>query len=48
VEIQVGKAKPVVRLVRTSSEPAVFTIALRQAPAKVALDPGNSVLAMKK
>jgi hypothetical protein len=48
VEIQVGKAKPVVRLVRTSSEPAVFTIALRQAPAKVALDPGNSVLALKK
>jgi hypothetical protein len=48
VEIQFGKAKPVTRLVRTSSEPAVFTIALRQAPAKVVLDPGNSVLAVKK
>lgn len=30
VEIQFGKAKPVTRLVRTSSERAVFTIALRQ------------------
>jgi hypothetical protein len=48
VEIQFGKAKPVTRLVRTSNEPAVFTIALRQPPAKVVLDPGNSVLAMKK
>ncbi len=28
--IQFGKAKPVTRLVRTSSEPAVFTIALRR------------------
>ena len=48
VEIQLGKAKPVTRLVRTSNEPAVFTIALRQAPTKVLLDPGNSVLAVKK
>jgi hypothetical protein len=48
VEIQFGKAKPVTRLVRTSSERAVFTVALRQAPAKVVLDPGNSVLAVKK
>ena len=48
VEIQFGKAKPVTRLVRTSSEPAVFTVALRQAPAKVVLDPGNSVLAVKR
>jgi hypothetical protein len=48
VEIQFGKVKPVTRLVRTSNEPAVFTIALRQAPAKVVLDPGNSVLAVKK
>jgi hypothetical protein len=48
VEIQFGKAKAVTRLLRTGSEPAVFTIALRQAPAKVVLDPGNSVLAVKK
>ena len=48
VEIQFGKmAKPVTRLVRTSSEPAVFTIPVRQAPSKVLLDPGNSVLAKK-
>ena len=48
VEIQFARTKPVTRLVRTSSEPAVFTMALRQAPAKVVLDPGNSVLAVKK
>jgi peptidase M1-like protein len=49
VEIQFGKAaKPVTRLVRTSDEPAVFTMALRQAPLRVLLDPGNSVLAIKK
>ncbi|HWY47945.1 MAG TPA: M1 family aminopeptidase [Bryobacteraceae bacterium] len=48
VEIQFGKAKPLTRLARTSSEPAVFTVALRQAPTKVVLDPGNSVLAVKK
>jgi len=49
VEIQFGKiVKPVMRLVRTSSEPAVFTIPVRQAPIKVLLDPGNSVLAVKK
>ena len=48
VEIQFGKAKPVTRLVRTSGEPAVFSVNLRQAPAKVVLDPGNSVLAVKK
>ena len=48
VEIQFGKTvKPITRLVRTSSEPAVFTIPVRQAPSKVLLDPGNSVLAKK-
>ena len=49
VEIQFGKAaKPITRLVRTSSEPAVFTITVPQAPTRVALDPGNSVLAVRK
>jgi hypothetical protein len=48
VEIQFGKLKPVTRIVRTSNEPAVFTMAARQAPTKVVLDPGNSVLAVKK
>jgi len=49
VEVQFGKGvKPIVRLVRSSDEPAVFTIPLRQPPAKVLLDPGNSVLAVKR
>jgi len=49
VEIQFGKTvKPIIRLVRSSNEPAVLTIPLRQAPSKVLLDPGNSVLAVKK
>ena len=45
-----GKApalKLTVTLVRTSDEPAVFTIPVRQAPSKVLLDPGNSVLAKR-
>ena len=48
VEIQFGKAPPITRLTRTSNEPAVFTIPVRQAPSKVLLDPGNTVLAVKK
>ena len=48
VEIQFGKLKPVTRMVRTSSEPAVFTIPVRQPPTKVSLDPAGSVLAVKK
>jgi len=47
VEVQFGKLKPVTRMVRTSNEPAVFTIPVRQAPTKVVLDPGNSLLAVK-
>jgi hypothetical protein len=48
VEIQFGRSKPVTRTVRTSSEPAVFTIPVRQPPTKVALDPAGAVLAVKK
>jgi aminopeptidase N len=48
VEIQIGRLKPITRLVRTSNEPAVFTIPLRQPPTKVSLDPAGSVLALKK
>ncbi len=48
VEIQFRRAKTITRVVRTSNEPAVFTISVPQPPSKVALDPGNSVLAMKK
>jgi hypothetical protein len=44
VEIQMGKGKPLVRWVRTASEPASFSVALKQAPTKVLLDPNNSVL----
>ena len=48
VEIQFGRLKPVARTVRTSNEPAVFTIPVRQAPTKVLLDPGGSLLAVRK
>ncbi len=48
VEIQFGKATPITRLVQTSNEPAVFTVPVRQAPSKILLDPGNTVLAVKK
>jgi hypothetical protein len=44
VEIQLGKGQSVTKWVATSSEPATFSIALKQAPLKVALDPHNSVL----
>jgi hypothetical protein len=48
VEVQFGRMKPTVHMVRTSSEPATFTIPARQGPAKVTLDPSNSLLAVKK
>lgn len=48
VEIQFLKAKPVTRWVETSSEPARFKITVRQQPTRVLLDPGNSVLAIRK
>jgi len=44
IEVQVAKAKPIVTWVRTASEPVSFTVNLKQAPTKVTLDPGNSVL----
>ncbi len=44
VEIEMAGGKPIVHWVRTSSEPASFTVVLSQAPGKVLLDPGNSVL----
>jgi hypothetical protein len=33
-----------VHWVRSAGEPVTFTVALRQAPSKVLLDPGQSVL----
>jgi hypothetical protein len=44
VEIQVAKGKPLVRWVRTASEPVSFSVTLKQTPTKVLLDPNNSVL----
>jgi len=44
VEIQFPKSKPLVRWVRTANEPAPFTVALKQLPTKVLLDPNNTVL----
>ncbi len=46
VEIQCGRTREVKR-VRTSSSPALFTSALRQAPTKVSLDTSN-ILAVSK
>ncbi len=49
VEIRfAGTAAPIVRWVRTGSEPAVFSMALKRAPAKVELAPGNGVLAVRR
>jgi hypothetical protein len=45
VEIQTGRGKPVVQIVRTSSdEPVTFSVNVAAANAKAALDPGWSVL----
>jgi aminopeptidase N len=44
VEIQPAHGPPITRWVRTSNEPVTFTVALNQAPAKVVLDPHQSVL----
>jgi hypothetical protein len=47
VVIQIGR-KSTTRWVRTGIEPVSFSMALRQKPQKVALDPTGSVLAVKK
>ena len=44
VEIQVGKAKPMVKIVHTSSEPVSFSVDVPNATAKAVLDPGWGVL----
>ncbi len=44
VEIQAGKGKPLTQWVRTSNDPATFTVTLKQPPARVTLDPDNSIL----
>ena len=44
VEIQLSRGRSVTQWVRTSSEPSTFSVALKQAPAKVSLDPNYGVL----
>jgi hypothetical protein len=44
VEIQIGKGKPVVQIVRTGTEAAPFTVPVGAPNAKAVLDPGWSVL----
>ena len=44
VEIQFARGRSQVVWVRTSNEPATFSVTVRQAPAKVLLDPHYSVL----
>ena len=44
IEIQVARGNTVTEWVRTASEPAAFSVALKQAPHKVTLDPNHAVL----
>lgn len=44
VEIQMPRGQTVTRWVRSGSDPAAFTVDLRQPPLKVLLDPHNAVL----
>jgi hypothetical protein len=44
VEIQVAHGQTVTRWIASSNQPVTFSVALKQAPLKVALDPHNAVL----
>lgn len=44
VEIQVAAGRSITQWVRSSSEPATFTVSLRQQPLKVTLDPHHGIL----
>jgi hypothetical protein len=44
VEIQLARGQSSTRWIASSNEPVTFTVALKQAPLKVALDPHNAVL----
>jgi hypothetical protein len=44
VEIQVARGQSVTRWIASSNEPVTFTVALKQPPLKVSLDPHNAVL----
>src|SRR5262249_54211163 len=47
VEVQIARGRSVIQWVRTSAEPAPFTIPVRQLPLKVTLDPGMAVLSKR-
>lgn len=47
LEVRFRGAKPVTRWIRTDSEPVTLTLAVRQAPQAVLLDPEDSILAVK-
>ena len=44
IEIQIGKSKPIVKIVHTASEPVQFTVDVPGASARAVLDPGWAVL----
>jgi aminopeptidase N len=44
VEIQIARGQSVTRWIASSNQPVTFTVALKQTPLKVALDPHNAVL----
>jgi hypothetical protein len=44
IEIQLARGQSMTRWVASSSEPVTFTVALKQTPLKVTLDPHNAVL----
>jgi aminopeptidase N len=48
VEIQLPGKQVITRWVHTASEPVSFSVDLKQAPLRVALDPGGATLAVKK
>jgi len=48
VEVQMPGKRTLTHWVRTGSEPVTFTIDLRQAPVKVAMDPGSTLLAVRE
>jgi hypothetical protein len=44
VEIQIARGQSITRWIASSNQPVTFTVALKQTPLKVALDPHNAVL----
>jgi aminopeptidase N len=44
VEIEFPKSKPIIHWLKTGNDPASFSVAVREPPSKVLLDPSNSVL----